>query len=134
MEKEQPESKKNNPIILQTEGIRISMDYRRGVGGDEGLTFDVMVADPKEAGERILRFDCFKKNPHYHVGPAHKDTVHNMKTEGIEDPLSWTLDQLKNRLASMITEAGYEEIARRIDQKAIAHDLSQLEKNILAKI
>jgi hypothetical protein len=57
-----------------------------------------------------------------------------MNAEGIADPVRWTLDQLKTRLPSMVTEAGYEEIAKRIDQTAIANRLSQVETDILAKI
>ena len=133
MEKESSAAQKSNPIIIEAAGMRIWVDHRRGVGGDEGLTFDITVAGEEE-GARILRFDCFNKTPHYHVGPAGKDSVHNMNAEGIADPVRWTLDQLKTRLPSMVTDAGYEEIAKRIDQAAIAQRLSQVENDILAKI
>jgi hypothetical protein len=134
MEKEQSTPGKSNPIIIEAAGMRIAVDHRRGIGGDEGLTFDITVAGEKENGARILRFDCFNKTPHYHIGPSGKNPVHDMKDEGIEDPVRWTLDQLKTRLPSMVTEAGYEEIAKVIDQKAIANSFSQIEKDILAKI
>jgi hypothetical protein len=134
MEKEISTAQKSDPIIIEAAGMRIWVDHRRGIGGDEGLTFDVTVASDKEEGARILRFDCFSKTPHYHVGPAGKDSVHDMNAEGIADPVRWTLDQLKTRLPSMVTEAGYEEIAKRIDQTAIANRFSQVEKDILAKI
>jgi hypothetical protein len=113
--------------------MRMTVDHRRSGSGDEGLTFDLTVADANDEGKTILRFDCFYKNPHYHIGPSGKHPVHNMKEEGIEDPVRWTLDQLKARLPSMVTEAGYEEIAKRIDQQAIANDLTQFEPDILAK-
>jgi len=133
MEKETSAAKKSEPIIFEADGMRIWVDHRRGVGGDDGLTFDVTVAGD-EAGARILRFDCFSKTPHYHIGPSGKDSVHDMITEGITDPVRWTLDQLKSRLSSLVTQAGYEEIAKRIDQKAIADRLSQVEPDILAKV
>jgi hypothetical protein len=133
MEKESSAAKESNPIIVEAAGMRIWVDHRRGIGGDEGLTFDITVAGEEE-GARILRFDCFNKKPHYHIGPAGKDAVHDMNDEGISDPVRWTLDQLKTRLPSMVTEAGYAEIAKRIDQTAIANRLSQVEKDILAKI
>ena len=113
--------------------MRIWVDHRRGVGGDDGLTFDVTVAGGPD-GARILRFDCFSKTPHYHIGPGGRDAVHDMNAEGIADPVRWTLDQLKTRLPALVQEAGYEEIAKRIDQKAIANSLSQVEKDIFAKI
>jgi hypothetical protein len=56
-----------------------------------------------------------------------------MKDEGIEDPMRWTVDQLKTRFPSMVKQAGYEEIVALIDQQAIADDLTRLEQEILAK-
>ena len=133
MEKESSAAKKTEPIIFEAAGLRIWVDHRRGIGGDDGLTIDVTVAG-NEAGARILRFDCFSKTPHYHIGPAGKDAVHDMNAEGIADPVRWTLDQLKNRLPALVNQAGYEEIAQRIDQKAIADRLSQVEPDIFAKV
>ena len=34
-----------------------------------------------------------------------------MKEEGVEDPVRWTLDQLKTRFPAMVKQAGYKEIA-----------------------
>jgi hypothetical protein len=111
--------------------MRIWVDYRRGVGGDEGLTFYITRAGEVDAA-RILRFDCFSKTPHYHVGSS--SPVHDMNAEGITDPVRWTLDQLKTRLPAMVAEAGYPDIARAIDQQAIAQGLSRVEADIFAKI
>jgi hypothetical protein len=133
MEKEQSMPKKSDPIVIEAAGMRIWVDYRRGIGGDEGLTFDVTVAGEKD-GARILRFDCFSKTPHYHVGSSAKSPVHDMIAEGITDPVRWTLDQLKTNLSSMVIEAGYDDIAKAIDQRAIAQSLAQVEKDIFAKI
>ena len=133
MEKEQSLAKKSDPIVIEAAGMRIWVDYRKGIGGDEGLTFDVTAVGDKD-GDRILRFDCFSKTPHYHVGASPKSPVHDMIAEGITDPVRWTLDQLKTRLRSMVSEAGYAEIAKSIDQQAIAQSLSQVEKAIFAKM
>src|SRR5262249_48656446 len=74
------------------------------------------------------------KNPHYHVGPSGGESAaYKMKDEGIEDPVRWTLEQLKTRFPSMVKQAGYEEIAEKIDQQAIADQLTRLEPEILAK-
>lgn len=124
---------KSDPIIIEAAGLRIWVDYRRGIGGDEGLTFDVTLAGEKD-GDRILRFDCFSKTPHYHVGSSPKSPVHDMKAEGITDPVRWTLEQLKTRLRPMVTEAGYADIAKTIDQPAIAQSLSRVERDIFAKL
>lgn len=124
---------KSDPIIIEAAGLRIWVDYRRGIGGDEGLTFDVTLVGETD-GDRILRFDCFRKTPHYHVGSSPKSPVHDMKAEGITDPVRWTLEQLKTRLRPMVTEAGYADIAKTIDQPAIAQSLSRVERDIFAKL
>jgi hypothetical protein len=43
------------------------------------------------------------------------------------------LEQLKTRFPAMVKQAGYEEIAERIDEQAIADQLTRLEPEILAK-
>ena len=132
MEEQTSSTTKTDPIIIEQAGMRMTVAHRHGLGGnDEGLTFDITMAEDKE--KRILRFDCFYKNPHYHFGASGEQHVHNMKDEGIEDPVRWTLEQLKTRLPSMVKQAGYEEIAGRIDQQAMADHLTQLEPEILAK-
>lgn len=129
------EHAKSDPIVIEQAGMRISIAHRKGLGGsDEGLTFDVTTAGSEDAGKRILRFDCFYKNPHYHIGASGgENAAHKMKDEGVEDPVRWTLDQLKTRFPSMIKQAGYEEIADRIDQQAITEQLTRLEREIIAK-
>jgi hypothetical protein len=125
---------KSDPIVIEQAGMRMTVAHRQGVGGtDEGLTFDITTAGPEDEGKRILRFDCFYKNPHYHVGASGEHAVHNMKDEGVEDPVRWTLDQLKTRFPAMVKQAGYGEIAAKIDQQAIADQLIRLEPEIRAK-
>ena len=82
---------------------------------------------------RNFRFDCFYKNPHYHIGASSEHSVHNMKDEGVEDSVRWTLEQLKTRFPSMVKQAGYEKIAARVDQQMIADQLTRLEPEIIAK-
>ncbi len=135
MENQAASTTKSDPIIIEQAGMRMTVAHREGLGGsDEGLTFDITTAGPENEGKRILRFDCFYKNPHYHVGASGgENAAHKMKDEGIEDPVRWTLDTLKTRFPSMVKQAGYEEIAGRIDQQAIADHLTQFEAEILAK-
>ena len=133
METQTSQSGKSEPLVIEQAGMRMTIGHRKGLGGnDEGLTFDITTADSAE-GKRILRYDCFYKNPHYHIGASGDDSVHKMKDEGVEDPVRWTLDQLKTRLALMVKKAGYDEIADRVDQQAIADQLTRLEREIIAK-
>src|SRR5919108_561673 len=115
------ETKKTDPIIIEQAGMRMNIAHRQGLGGtDEGLTFDITTAGPENEGKRILRFDCFYKNPHYHIGASDDRSSHKMKDEGVEDSVRWTLEQLKTRFPAMVKQAGYDEIAERIDQRVIA--------------
>jgi hypothetical protein len=134
MEKQASSTAKSDPIVIEQAGMRMTVAHRKGLGGsDEGLTFDITTASPADNGKRILRFDCFYKNPHYHVGASSEHSVHSMKDEGVEDPVRWTLEQLKTRFPAMVKQAGYEEIADRIDQRAITDQLTRLEVKIIAK-
>ena len=129
------EKTKSDPIIIEQAGMRMTVAHRQGLGGsDEGLTFDITTAGPENEGKRILRFDCFYKNPHYHVGASGGESAaHKMKDEGVEDSVRWTLEQLKTRFPAMVKLAGYSEIAEKLDQQAIADHLTRLEPEILAK-
>ena len=134
MEQETASTTKSDPIIIEQAGMRMTVAHRQGLGGtDEGLTFDITTAGSEDEGKRILRFDCFYKNPHYHIGASDDRSSHKMKDEGVEDSVRWTLEQLKTRFPAMVKQAGYEEIAERIDQQAIADQLTRLEPEILAK-
>jgi hypothetical protein len=129
------EKTKSEPIIIEQPGMRMTIAHRHGLGGaDEGLTFDVTTASQADEGKRILRFDCFYKNPHYHVGASGGESAaFKMKDEGIEDPVRWTLEALKTRFPALVRQAGYDEIAAKIDQQAIADQLTRLEPEIIAK-
>jgi hypothetical protein len=99
-------AKERSDHTIEQAGMRMTIAHRKGLGGtDEGLTFDITTADSLDEGKRILRYDCFYKNPHYHIGASGDDSVHKMKDEG----------------------------AGKIDQQAIADQLTRLEPEILAK-
>jgi hypothetical protein len=129
------EKSKSDPIIIEQPGLRLTVEHRHGRGGtDEGLTFDITTAGSPDEGKRILRFDCFYNEPHYHVGATGgENAARKMKEEGVEDPVRWTLEQLKTRFPAMVKQAGYDEIAAKIDQQAIADQLTRLEPEIIAK-
>lgn len=125
------ENQNAKPIIIEQPGMLLTIEHRQGLGGgDEGLTFDVTT---ESEGKRIIRFDCFYKDPHYHIGTTGARTNCKMKSEGIDDPVSWSLTQLKTRLPAMVQQAGYEEVAKTIDQQFIAERLTHLDAEIRAK-
>ena len=114
------EKTKSDPIIIEQAGMRMTVAHRQGLGGsDEGLTFDITTAGPQDEGKRILRFDCFYKNPHYHVGASGEHAVHNMKEEGVEDPVRWTLEQLKTRFPRWSNKADTRQSPRESTSKRL---------------
>lgn len=122
---------KREPIVIKQPGLELTIEHRHGLGGaDEGLTFDVTT---QSDGKRIIRFDCFYQDPHYHIGTKGDRTNCKMKAEGIDDPVSWSLEQLKTRLAALVKQAGYEDIAKTIDQQIVAAQLTRLDAEIRAR-
>ncbi|MFQ5903145.1 MAG: hypothetical protein ACE5JO_05585 [Candidatus Binatia bacterium] len=120
--------KSQDELILDNRGIQVHVEYRH-VGGDEGWTFHVYGIEKRNEVE-LLRFDCFKRNPHYHYDPSGKNEEHDMDKEKIPEPLGWVMTQLKTQLPAMIEHAGYGDIARAVDQNAMAQTLAKLEKEI----
>ncbi len=49
MDMETASKTKNDPIIIEQAGMRMTVAHRHGLGGsDEGLTFDIMTATGKD--------------------------------------------------------------------------------------
>lgn len=57
-----------------------------------------------------------------------------MKKEGISDPLAWTLTQLRTQLPALIRKAGYEEMAKTADPKAVADALAGIESRLTVDV
>ena len=106
-------------------GVDIEVDNRT-FGNDGGPAVRVF-GDVKGQAVQLLRFDCFKKNPHYHYDPTGKNELHSLDRQTVPDPISWTMTQLREHLPDMIRTAGYESIAARLDQAAIATILPKIE-------
>ena len=120
-------------IIIEQPGMKMTIEHRHGLGGkDEGLTFDVTTTGA-DAGTRIVRFDCFYNEPHYHIGTSGEYKNRKMKDDGVDDPVRWSLEQLKTRFPALVRQAGYGDIAEAIDQQAVADQLTRMEAAIRAK-
>ena len=81
---------------------KLAMVYRQ-FSVDEGLTIHVFGPVEGEQHE-ILRFDCFKNHPHYHLGFSYLD----VPRETIDDPnpFNWALGQLAQRFPDYLARAG----------------------------
>ena len=110
---------------LEVGGVRINVEYRR-LGGDRGPAVRVY-GDVDGRPTQLLRFDCFENDPHYHYAPDSRDDHRKLNPQEVPDPLAWTLAQLSGNLVSMIRTAGYEAVADRVDQAAVADAIPRVE-------
>lgn len=94
--------------------------HRQGAGGagggdaDQGLCLQV-VGQVDGTETELLRFDCFDNHPHYHYGPANKNVRIMLDPTVINNPLSWTMAQLRSKLPIMLARAGYESVALQLN-------------------
>jgi hypothetical protein len=110
---------------LEVGGVRINVEYRR-FGGDRGPAVRVY-GDVDGRPVQLLRFDCFENDPHYHYAPDGRDDHRKLNPQEVPDPMAWTLAQLSGNLVSMIRTAGYEAVADRFDQEAVADAIPRIE-------
>jgi cystathionine beta-lyase len=85
---------------------------------DGGPTLRICAADETE----LLRFDCFRRDPHYHIGHlgdlgdgAGRDEP--VAFGPVPDPVSWTLTELRDRLDEYLKRAGYSDSVEASEQQ-----------------
>jgi hypothetical protein len=100
---------------------------------EDGLSLHVFES---ANGAEVLRFDCFDDAPHYHLLDAER--VRNVVVEhdtAAGSLLDWALQQLRDRLPELLTEAGADELARQIDVSVTRESLesvAQVARYVLA--
>lgn len=111
--------------VFQVGGVELRVDDRN-FGGDGGPSVRVY---GEAAGQQIqlLRFDCFRQDPHYHYDPSGKNDQRHLDKTEIPDSVAWTIEQLGQNLVEMIHTAGYSTVAEGVDQAAVAQVLPEVE-------
>lgn len=86
--------------------------------GPRNAGWSIRVLDPETRVEH-LRFDGFVKDPHYHYtsGPQPDPLAYDSVANG--DFLEWVCERLSTRLDAMLRTAGADDLAQRVDQRAI---------------
>tara|TARA_Y100001934_G_C11683469_1_gene464490 strand:+ start:85 stop:468 length:384 start_codon:yes stop_codon:yes gene_type:complete len=97
-----------SPPNLEGAAERDVGEYRfalvnRDVGADGGPTVHVF-GPVNGAREEILRFDCFRKAPHYHLGISYAENP--VIAIESEEPLAWVLTELSRRFPDLLERAG----------------------------
>ena len=85
---------------------------RREIGDDGGTSIEVYDAHDRDT--QVLRFDCFRKAPHYHMPPSARGQL-ELDPAKLGDGLDWSLQQLRTRLPEMLLEAGFPELSAKVD-------------------
>jgi len=118
-------------MTIDAGGVQLRVENRE-IGEDGGPAVCVYAAvDGTDI--QVLRFDCFRKDPHYHFDPAGTNDKRDLDPDSVPDPVSWTLDQLGNHLEELIREAGFETAAMKVDQAGVAEVLPQVESIMRGK-
>ena len=111
--------------VFHVGGVEIRVDHRN-FSEDGGPSVRVH-GEADGENVQLLRFDCFRKNPHYHYDPSGKNDHRNLDKASVPDSVAWTIEQLAQNLAEMIRTAGYAGIAEQVDEAAVAQILPELE-------
>ena len=114
-----------NEKVFDIGGVELHVD-NRNIGADGGPSVRVY---GEVDGENIqmLRFDCFRKDPHYHYDPSGKNDQRHLDKASVPDSVAWTIEQLGQNLVDMIHTAGYAGVAEQVDQAAVTQVLSEVE-------
>ena len=95
----------------------------RDVEVDEGLT--IQVYGPVQGRqEEILRFDCFRETPHYHLAFSYEDR----RFIEIDDPqpYQWAVSTLASSFHSLVERSGAEALLSEEDRPALLSVLDRL--------
>ena len=77
----------------------------------------------------LLRFNCFDIEKSYIYAPEGESKPFRMDPVVDGNPIGWTIQQIRSMLPQMLETAGYQEIAGKIDSKAIGDALGEVESS-----
>ena len=99
---------------------------------DQGV---VILVNGEDGGKEttLLRFNCFDLERSYIYGPEKKNKLFRMDHTVDGTPIGWTVKTIRGSLATMLTEAGYPEIANGLDKEAVSGGLEEVESAARAK-
>ena len=87
-----------------------------------------------ESGDTtLLRFNCFDLERSYIYGPNGKNKKFRMDHTVDGNPIGWSVKTIRESLPIMVEEAGYPEIAGKLDMAAVAASLDEVENMARAK-
>ena len=111
--------------VFHVGGIELHVE-NRGLDDNRGPAVRVF-GNVDGTSVQLLRFHCFRKNPHYHYAPSGQNDVYPMNKNATLDPINWTIKQLGQHLVEMIRTAGYDSVAAKVDQAPVSAVLPEVE-------
>jgi hypothetical protein len=92
-------------------------------GRGDGISVDILANQDGDVS--LIRLDWFPDCPHYHYNPrTEKNLEIPLDPALISDSIGWFLDQLPDRLSSMILSAGHPHVAEAVDSDEVVRVLS----------
>jgi len=128
--------------LLELGGLCFVACRREIEGVDGGVTLIVRegldaagahAADAADGQRDLLRFDFFRKRPHFHV-PAENQAERLIDVERHRDGLEWGVEQIATDVQALVREAGFEDVAARIDEAALAAEARPALRGLVAGI
>jgi len=93
---------------------------------DQGVAI-LVVGDVDGKETTLVRFNCFDIERSYVYGPESKNRLCRMDFTVDGNPIGWSIKTIREMLPTMVEEAGFEDIAKKIDTKAVAKILGDIE-------
>ncbi len=103
-------------VAVDLGGLRFDV-LRRDIDDDGGTSIEIY-ADVDGEDTQVLRFDCFRQSPHYHMPPSAPGQL-DLDPAEVGDGLDWALECTRERLPEMLEKAGYTQVAGRVDAGAL---------------
>lgn len=100
---------------LVVDKLRFEACRREIEGIDGGVTLRVFWTEGDQP--ELLRFDAFRKSPHYHA-PGEETAENKIETSPDVDPKAWVIDRVANHLPALIEQAGYGSLVEALSDEA----------------
>ena len=110
-------------------GLRFEVMHR-SLQDDGGPTIEVY-GDIDGESTQVLRFDCFRKAPHYHMPPSSPEIL-KLDPATVGDGLDWSMAQIREHIPEMLATAGFTELSRDVDREALAADWTRVRDAVAA--
>ena len=103
---------------LELGGLRFRACRREIDDIDGGVTLLVLGPIGADDSEELLRFDCFRKRPHYHA-PAENRAETKIDPVDHGDGREWVFAQLATNSQGLLEEAGRASLSPEVDADAL---------------